>query len=152
MLRASLFSLLVTACAAAPPPAPAVPAAPSAPPPAHTQKQEPNAVVPQVVPPPPALCAGFAAHPTNGCAPSLLARDALAAALVREDALERDALLACLEPSAELPAASVRAHAPRFATIDQLAILRGEPDLIIGSRCGKKFRPERLIAWLPGTG
>jgi hypothetical protein len=109
MLRATLFSLLVTACAAAPPPAPAVPAAPSAPPPAHTQKQEPNAVVPQVVPPPPALCAGFAAHPTNGCAPSLLARDALAAALVREDALERDALLACLEPSAELPAASVRA-------------------------------------------
>jgi len=51
-----------------------------------------------------------------------------------------------------MPAASVRAHAPRFATIDQLAILRGEPDLIIGSRCGKKYRAERLIAELPGTG
>jgi iron complex transport system substrate-binding protein len=32
----------------------------------------------------------------------------------------------------------------RVVTADEVVV--GEPDLIIGSRCGKKFRPERLVA------
>jgi ABC-type Fe3+-hydroxamate transport system substrate-binding protein len=34
-------------------------------------------------------------------------------------------------------------------TIDE--VVAGEPDLIIGSWCGKKFRPERVMA-RPGLG
>jgi hypothetical protein len=61
------------------------------------------------VPPPPPACAAFVAHPTSGCAPSTSAREALAAALLKDEPSERDALLACLEPSEELPPGSVRA-------------------------------------------
>jgi hypothetical protein len=112
MFRAILFSALVTACAAAPPRAPAAPA--PAPPEAPktrpaAQKTEPPAVTPLAVPPAPAACAALVAHATSGCAPAGPSRAVLAAALAKSDVGERDAALACLEPSEDVPPASIRA-------------------------------------------
>jgi hypothetical protein len=116
MLRLASLVLLVTACAGAPPPGPVapVPARPAAPsePPASTSDSagsKPRAIPPQAVPPPPAACAELVAHPTSGCLPAGASRASLAAALGKDDPNERDALLACLEPSEELPPGSMRA-------------------------------------------
>ena len=115
MQRAILFAAFVTACAAAPPRAAVTPAPPSseASPassaPTAEQKTKPPAVVPRAVPPPPALCAELLAHATSGCAPSGPARPSLAAALSNDDLGARDAALACLEASEDVPAGSIRA-------------------------------------------
>jgi hypothetical protein len=113
MLRHALLLALTLGCAAAPPPAPAAPI--SSPPSAehaseHAESSaKPAAVVPAAVPPPPALCAGFVAHATSGCAASGPVRPALAEALAKDEPLARDAALACLESSEEPPPGSVRA-------------------------------------------
>lgn len=113
MLRLVPFVAFACACASAPPPAPVAPSAPappSAPPaPAAKPPSKPQAVVPAAVPPPPASCAELVAHPTSDCAPGGAVRSALATALAKDDAGSRDAELACLEPSEELPYGSVRA-------------------------------------------
>ncbi|HTQ04095.1 MAG TPA: hypothetical protein VMI54_09565 [Polyangiaceae bacterium] len=116
MLRLLPFVAFAGACASAPPPAPVSPA-PPAPAPSSAVTQRPAAkppskapeVVPAAVPPPPAVCAEYVARMTSGCAPPGPVRAALAAALVNDDAARRDTLLACLEPSEELPFGSVHA-------------------------------------------
>ena len=114
MLRLTLLLALLGGCAAAPS---LPPAAPTAPTPAassepgasvETPKHAP-AVVPAAVPPPPAQCAEFVQHGTRGCAPAGSSREALAAALGKDEPAARDAALACLEGAEELPPGSVRA-------------------------------------------
>jgi hypothetical protein len=113
MLRIAPLFAFVCACASAPPPAPVAPRAPAPRAPSDTAaaKEQPkaHAVVPAAVPPPPAACAEFVAHPTSGCAPGGAVRAALAAALAEDDVAARDGALACLEASAALPFGSVRA-------------------------------------------
>lgn len=107
-----LFLVLTIGCAAAQPPQAAAPVAPIAPPAAaESAPPEPESkkpVQPAAVPPPPAECAALVAHPTAGCTTTGPARAALAAALGKPEA-ERDAALACVEASPELPPGLVRA-------------------------------------------
>ncbi len=114
MLRYALLLALTLGCAAAQPPAPAAPTASTpadhaAPPPPHEPLPKQEAVVPAAVPPPPASCSAFVAHVSAGCAPAGAVRPALAAAMSKEEPLERDAALACLEASEGVPPGSVRA-------------------------------------------
>jgi hypothetical protein len=107
-----LVLALALGCASAPPRQATAPAPSTAPPPAETSaRPHPSAtktVQPAAVPPPPAECALLLAHPTSGCASDTAPRAALAAALAKTGT-ERDAGLACVEGSAELPPGAVRA-------------------------------------------
>ncbi|HEV8551309.1 MAG TPA: hypothetical protein VGQ57_19810 [Polyangiaceae bacterium] len=115
MRRLLPLLVLTAACASAPPPGPVAPntAAPasSTPPPALSSekpKAKPEPVVPAAVPPPPPVCATLVAHPT-GCTGQATFRAALADALAVDDAVARDAKLACLETSEDAPPGVLRA-------------------------------------------
>jgi hypothetical protein len=102
---------LTVACAAAPPPAAVAPASPQpAPPPGATEqpKPKPERVAPAAVPPPPASCTELVMHPV-GCAGAAPFRETLAGALGLDDAVARDAALACLESREEAPPGVLRA-------------------------------------------
>jgi len=102
---------LTVACAAAPPPAAVAPTSPEpAPPlaPSEQPKPKPERVAPAAVPPPPAACNELVTHPV-GCAAGTPFRAALAGALGLDDAVARDAALACLESREEAPPGALRA-------------------------------------------
>jgi len=64
-----------------------------------------------------ASCQAYLAHTTETCKPVVSARDALAQALSAVAALERDALLTCLESDSGLPAGLVRALRAELAPL-----------------------------------
>ena len=113
MRRLLPLLVLTVACAAAPPPVAVTPgeAPPAAgPPPARNEppKAKPERVAPAAVPPPPAACAELVTHPIGRAGGSPF-RETLAAALGQDDAVARDAALACLESREEAPAGVLRA-------------------------------------------
>jgi hypothetical protein len=62
-------------------------------------------------------CQDYLAHTTETCGPVPSARDALAQALSGANALERDAMLACLESDASLPPGLLRALRAELAPL-----------------------------------
>jgi len=112
MRRLLPLFVLTAACASAPPPVAVAPGPPApsaaAPATASEPKPKPERVAPAAVPPPPAACTELVMHPT-GCAGNAGFRPALAAALALDDAVARDAALACLEAREEAPPGALRA-------------------------------------------